>query len=220
MHGMSNAGFGQQALYVGVDTGGTFTDVAVMDATVVPTAKAPTTPHALEEGVFAALELAAAQLDLALDELLGRTESLGHGTTQPTNALIERKGARTGLITTLGFADTIRIQRLMGFTAGVPGEQLAGTAGAGTPIRSCLLSSYARYASAWITPDPSSSRWTRSRPAERFPTFSTPAFRRSESCFSGRFGIRATSCASVRSPATSRAIALPQPLLSRQPGDR
>ena len=45
------------ALYVGVDTGGTFTDVVVMDgAGGVVTNKAPTTPHALEEGVMAALE--------------------------------------------------------------------------------------------------------------------------------------------------------------------
>ena len=88
------------------------------------TAKAPTTPHALEEGVFTALESAAQQRGLTLDELVTRAESLGHGTTQATNALIERNGARTGLITTAGFGDTILIQRLMGFTAGIPTERL------------------------------------------------------------------------------------------------
>ena len=112
-------------LSIGVDTGGTFTDVVVMDGRgAVLTAKAPTTPHALEEGVFAALELVAQQRGVTLEELLEAAVSFGHGTTQATNALIERKGARTGLITTRGFGDTLRIQRLMGFTAGVPGELL------------------------------------------------------------------------------------------------
>ncbi|MFI5019803.1 MAG: hydantoinase/oxoprolinase family protein, partial [Dongiales bacterium] len=48
----------------------------------------------------------------------------GHGTTQATNALIERDGARTGLITTRGFGDTIGLQRLLGFTAGLSVDQL------------------------------------------------------------------------------------------------
>ena len=56
--------------------------------------------------------------------MLGRVTAFGHGTTQATNALIERTGAVTGLITTRGFGDTLALQRLMGFTAGVPVEQL------------------------------------------------------------------------------------------------
>ena len=112
-------------LYVGVDTGGTFTDLVVMDDDgAVATTKAPTTPHALEEGVFAALDLVAEQRGLRRRELLGRVATFGHGTTQATNALIERKGARTGLLTTLGFGDTLFIQRLMGFSAGIPTERL------------------------------------------------------------------------------------------------
>ena len=58
------------------------------------------------------------------EELLGRVTAFGHGTTQATNALIERTGATTGLITTRGFGDTLALQRLMGFTAGIPVEHL------------------------------------------------------------------------------------------------
>lgn len=116
---------GTEMLYVGVDTGGTFTDLVVMDsAGRVLTNKAPTTPHSLEEGVFAALELVAEERGESLEEMLSKVESFGHGTTQATNALIERHGTTTGLITTKGFGDTLIIQRLMGFTAGMPTESL------------------------------------------------------------------------------------------------
>jgi N-methylhydantoinase A len=112
-------------LYVGVDTGGTFTDVVVMDgAGRVVTNKAPTTPGALEEGVLAALTLIADERGETLAEMLAQVVSFGHGTTQATNALIERRGTTTGLLTTKGFGDTILVQRLMGFTAGMPNELL------------------------------------------------------------------------------------------------
>ena len=112
-------------LYVGVDIGGTFTDLVVMDEEgAVVTNKALTTPHALEEGVLDALALVAGDRGEQLDDFLAQVAAFGHGTTQATNALIERKGAPTGLITTLGFGDTLFIQRLLGFTAGVPSERL------------------------------------------------------------------------------------------------
>jgi len=112
-------------LYVGVDIGGTFTDVVVMDEDgAVVSNKALTTPGALEEGVFSALQLMADARDESLESFLAQVAAFGHGTTQATNALIERKGAPTGLITTLGFGDTLFIQRLLGFTAGVPTERL------------------------------------------------------------------------------------------------
>lgn len=116
---------GTDTLYVGVDTGGTFTDVVVMDADgKVITNKAPTTPAALEEGVLSALKLIADERGESLRDMLGQVASLGHGTTQATNALIERGGTTTGLLTTRGFGDTLLVQRLMGFTAGVPSEML------------------------------------------------------------------------------------------------
>ena len=112
-------------LYIGVDTGGTFTDIVAMDAAGrVYATKSPTTPHALEEGVFAALELVAEERGESVREVLTKVVTFGHGTTQATNALIERHGTKTALLTTRGFADTLIIQRLMGFTAGTPVERL------------------------------------------------------------------------------------------------
>jgi N-methylhydantoinase A len=111
--------------YVGVDIGGTFTDLVVMDAAGgLVTTKAPTTPEQLEQGVFDALGLIADQRGLSLDAFLATVESFGHGTTQATNALIERTGAKTALLTTAGFGDTLFIQRLMGFTADLATSEL------------------------------------------------------------------------------------------------
>ena len=112
-------------MYLGVDIGGTFTDLVMVDsAGRISTSKALTTPGELETGVLNAIALAAEANGLAPDELLGRVAVFGHGTTQATNALIERTGARTGLITTRGFGDTIGLQRLLGFTAGLSVDQL------------------------------------------------------------------------------------------------
>lgn len=112
-------------LYVGVDIGGTFTDLVVMDGSgSIWTGKAPTVVGRLEQGVIDALAQFAESRSQSLEGLLGRVRSFGHGTTQATNVLIERDGARTGLITTLGFGDTIFIQRLLGFTSGVPNDLL------------------------------------------------------------------------------------------------
>jgi N-methylhydantoinase A len=86
---------------LGVDVGGTFTDlVALVDGRVV-TAKVPSTPQDQSEGVMAAIR--AAQL--------GDVETFAHGMTVATNALLERRGARTALITTEGFRDVLEIAR-------------------------------------------------------------------------------------------------------------
>ena len=112
-------------MYLGIDIGGTFTDLVLMDeGGNISTAKAPTTPGELEKGVFDAVAVAAKGQGLGPEELLSRVTAFGHGTTQATNALIERTGATTGLITTRGFGDTLALQRLMGFTAGIPVEHL------------------------------------------------------------------------------------------------
>jgi len=112
-------------MYLGIDIGGTFTDLVLMDdGGNISTAKAPTTPGELEKGVFDAIAIVAATQGLAAEELLGRVVAFGHGTTQATNALIERTGAATGLVATRGFGDTLALQRLMGFTAGIPVENL------------------------------------------------------------------------------------------------
>jgi N-methylhydantoinase A len=112
-------------MYLGIDIGGTFTDLVLMDeGGNISTAKAPTTPGELEKGVFDAVAVAAGTHGLGPEELLSRITAFGHGTTQATNALIERTGATTGLIATRGFGDTLALQRLMGFTAGIPVEHL------------------------------------------------------------------------------------------------
>jgi len=86
---------------VGVDTGGTFTDVVADDGTI---AKIPSTPHDPGQAMSAGT---AAVLPAGVD----RPESLAHGTTVATNALLERRGARVALVTNRGFADVIEIAR-------------------------------------------------------------------------------------------------------------
>ena len=88
---------------VGVDVGGTFTDlVAVVDGELV-TAKVPSLPGAEARGIAAALAAAGVEV--------GAVGVLSHGTTVATNALLERRGARTALVTTDGFRDVIEIGR-------------------------------------------------------------------------------------------------------------
>jgi N-methylhydantoinase A len=97
---------GNRTARLGVDIGGTFTDVALEQGARRWTAKLLTTAAAPEKGV---LEAVKAVLDAA--GLVPADVSLViHGTTLATNAIIERKGAKTALITTEGFRDTIEIR--------------------------------------------------------------------------------------------------------------
>ncbi|HWB51438.1 MAG TPA: hydantoinase/oxoprolinase family protein, partial [Stellaceae bacterium] len=91
---------------LGVDIGGTFTDVALEVGRTRYSAKILTTPQAPERGVLAAIHAVLEQAGLRPDEL----SIIIHGTTLATNAIIERKGARTALVTTEGFRDTIEIR--------------------------------------------------------------------------------------------------------------
>ena len=91
---------------LGVDIGGTFTDVALEIGARRFTAKILTTPHAPEEGVLAALRSVTAEAGVEP----GEVGVIIHGTTLATNALIERKGARTALLTTEGFRDVVEIR--------------------------------------------------------------------------------------------------------------
>ncbi|WFE22556.1 hydantoinase/oxoprolinase family protein [Solwaraspora sp. WMMD937] len=100
--------------FVGTDIGGTFTDLVVLEDGAPPRLfKSPTTLPDRSGGVLAALELAAEAYGLELSEFTRRIDHFAHGTTAATNALIERKGAPTALLTTRGFADTLLIQRSM-----------------------------------------------------------------------------------------------------------
>src|SRR2546426_5633409 len=104
---------------IGIDTGGTFTDCVVMDADGrLVTAKAPSTPDDFSEGVMESLRLAGERLSLTTEALLRDTARLALGTTVGTNAMLQRRGARVGLITTRGHRDVIHIMR---GARGVPG---------------------------------------------------------------------------------------------------
>jgi N-methylhydantoinase A len=97
---------------VGVDIGGTFTDCVVLDrAGNITATKAASTPGNFAEGMLNAMRVAAERLGLPFDAFCARISVLTHGTTVGTNALIQRKGARVGLITTKGHEDAIHIMR-------------------------------------------------------------------------------------------------------------
>ena len=102
---MKNMKDTQSGLVVGVDVGGTFTDLVELDqrSGAVRLAKVPSTPDNQAYGVMDALQ--AADCDLAALDLIV------HGTTTTTNAVLERKLSRTGLITTLGFRDVLELGR-------------------------------------------------------------------------------------------------------------
>ena len=94
---------------LGVDVGGTFTDVLLVDEQTGGTwrAKTPSTPQDQSVGVLAGIEKACSQAGVALTEI----EQVLHGTTVATNAILEGKGARVGLITTDGFRQVLQIAR-------------------------------------------------------------------------------------------------------------
>ena len=106
---------------VGVDIGGTFTDAAAVDTEdgTVHTAKARSTPEDLSGGLLEALELVADAAGESLDGLLRQTDKFAHGTTQTSNVVFTWVGAKTGLITTRGFADELLIKRARGRGAGL-----------------------------------------------------------------------------------------------------
>ncbi len=96
---------------IGIDVGGTFTDlVAVDDEGRVGLAKAPSTPRDPAVGVLDGLERLARALGLDRRRLLAATERIVHGTTVATNALLERTGARVGLLTTEGHRDVLEMR--------------------------------------------------------------------------------------------------------------
>ena len=97
------------ATRIGVDVGGTFTDLIFLDDETgrVRVGKGPSNPHAVDEAVRAVV---AASVE---SDGLARAGYFLHGTTVGLNALLERKGARVGLLTTEGFRDVLEVRRLM-----------------------------------------------------------------------------------------------------------
>lgn len=97
---------------IGVDIGGTFTDVVVEGGDGTHrTWKTSSTPPDFGEGLLTGVALAADELGLSQRELLERTEHFVHGTTVTTNVVLTRSGQQVGLITTRGFADTYPVAR-------------------------------------------------------------------------------------------------------------
>jgi N-methylhydantoinase A/oxoprolinase/acetone carboxylase beta subunit len=91
-----------QLLRIGVDTGGTFTDLVLLDERGMRVHKLRSTPHDPSQAILAGIhELAGEQADMEIT----------HGSTVATNALLERKGARVALLTTAGFEDVLLIGR-------------------------------------------------------------------------------------------------------------
>jgi N-methylhydantoinase A len=96
---------------IGIDVGGTFTDLVGIGADGAMTiAKAASTPEDQSEGVMQGLALLAERMGLGLAELLAATSRIVHGTTVATNALLEGKGARAGMLTTAGHRDVIEMR--------------------------------------------------------------------------------------------------------------
>ncbi|MDA0220713.1 MAG: hydantoinase/oxoprolinase family protein, partial [Proteobacteria bacterium] len=88
---------------VGVEVGGTFTDLVGIGPNGITVTKVPSVPRAPDEGAFNAL--LASGLDIAA------IEDLAHGSTIATNAVLERKGAKVAFVTTAGFRDVLFLQR-------------------------------------------------------------------------------------------------------------
>src|SRR5919204_529136 len=95
---------------VGIDIGGTFTDCAIVDrAGKLLTTKVPSTPPDFARGMMDALGAGADALGISLDEFCRDIAFLSHGTTVGTNTIIQKRGAKVGLITTKGHEDAIPI---------------------------------------------------------------------------------------------------------------
>lgn len=108
---------------ISVDIGGTFTDCFVSHEGKYVQAKSLTTHHNLALGFNEALDSACEDLGISVSHLLGTVESVRYSTTLGTNALIERKGPRIGLICTVGYGSVVPIARARGYGEGLPYEQ-------------------------------------------------------------------------------------------------
>jgi N-methylhydantoinase A len=96
---------------IGIDVGGTYTDLVAIDETGATVfAKSPTTPADQSIGVMGGLDELARRLGLTRVQMLAITDRIVHGTTVATNALLERKGARVALLTTDGHRDVIEMR--------------------------------------------------------------------------------------------------------------
>lgn len=114
---------------IGVDTGGTFTDCVMVkpDGHLI-WGKAPSTPKDFSLGVIDSVAATCKPLGLTVQEVLQQTSVFVHGTTVSTNAFLQYKGARTGILTTKGHEDAILIGRVHQKVAGLVEEELINVA--------------------------------------------------------------------------------------------
>jgi N-methylhydantoinase A len=99
----------QHSYRIGIDIGGTFTDIVVArDDGLIETRKVPSTPDDYSRGIAHALKTLVEEFGTTPDAITG----IVHATTVATNAILEYKGARTGLLTTEGFRDVLEMRRL------------------------------------------------------------------------------------------------------------
>ena len=98
---------------LGVDIGGTFTDLVLVgaDGEQVGTWKVPSTPPHFERGVLDGIELVVSQLGLSRASFLAQLDEFVHGTTVTTNIILTRTGERVGMFTTVGFGDLYQLAR-------------------------------------------------------------------------------------------------------------
>ena len=96
---------------IGIDVGGTFTDFVIAQEGQPPRYfKTASTPHDPSEGLMTGLTHAASAHDLSLEDFLAAADMIIHGSTVATNTLVERKGAKVGLLTTDGFRDLLEMR--------------------------------------------------------------------------------------------------------------
>ena len=114
---MIDSKMGFTNMRIGIDVGGTFTDIVLIDDATgrISYTKTFTTPRRLAQGVMDGIAKIIKMTNSSMDQV----DYLVHGTTIGTNAIIERKGVKTGLITTEGFRDVLEIGRVQRPAAGL-----------------------------------------------------------------------------------------------------
>lgn len=118
---------------VSVDIGGTFTDCFLAFGGKYTQAKALTTHNNLSTGFMDALERACKAIGQDMESVLSGVDAVRYATTLGTNALIERKGPRIGLICTAGFESVVPVMRGRGYGDGMPEQYKADLPGADRP---------------------------------------------------------------------------------------
>lgn len=117
------------AYLIGVDIGGTFTDCIVIDEQgTVTIGKAPSTPPDFQTGFVDSLRETARRLGVPLESLLEQARGIYHGCTVGTNALVEKRTANVGLLTTRGHRDVMFAMDAGGRLTGMPPEYVAHVA--------------------------------------------------------------------------------------------